>query len=172
MKKLSKTTLILGAYIVVSASFMLQVRNWLFRVLGDFVMLNCLRASFTLIFILTIIYAAKIHLSLFRFCLISFIFILGYLFSRWQPYFSEKTHVLTYGLLGYLAVRDLTDTKTKLRFENIALAVLFVSLISALDETFQCILPYRVAEARDFITNIISAILGISLFSTLKSLAF
>lgn len=163
-KRLSKITVGWGAYIVVSAAFMLQVRSWLFRVLGDFVVINCFRLCFVLIFIFTVIYAFRMRLSLFRVWAILFIFILGYLLVLWQPYFSEKAHVLTYGLLGYLTSKDLLDTKRKLQFKNIALALCFVSLVSALDEIFQGILPYRVGEIRDFTTNIMSSTLGIGLW--------
>jgi len=86
----------------------------------------------------------------------------------WQQFFSEKTHVLTYGLLGYLATNDLVDTRRKPQFKYIAETVIFVSLVSALDEIFQGILPYRFAELKDFITNIISGVFGIGLFLIFK----
>lgn len=106
------------------------------------------------------------RLSIRGICAIACIFILGYLFSMWQEYFSEKTHVLTYGLLGYLAMRDLSGEGEELK--RIAAAVIFVSFISAMDETFQRILPYRYGELKDFITNIISGALGITLFKVVK----
>jgi len=167
-KRLSKITIGFGAYIVISAAFMLQVRNWLFKVFGDFVVVASFRLGFILIFILTLIYAFRIRINLFKICAIVSIFVLGYLFSIWQEYFSEKTHVLTYGLLGYLAANDLIDTKSRLRFKYIAETVIFVSLVSALDEIFQGILPYRFAELKDFITNIISGTMGIALLFTLQ----
>jgi len=168
LKKLSKITIGLGAYIVISAAFMLQVRNWLFKVFGDFVVVTSFRLGFISIFILTLIYAFRIRINLFKICAIVSIFVLGYLFSMWQQYFSEKTHVLTYGLLGYLATNDLVDTKSRLRFKYIALSIIFVSFISAADEIFQAFLPYRFCELKDFITNIISGALGTALFFALK----
>lgn len=165
LKKLSKITIGFGAYIVISAAFMLQVRNWLFKVFGDFAVVTCFKSLFILLTTLTIVYAFKIRLSIFRLCATASIFVLGYLFSMWQPYFSEKTHVLTYGLLGYLAANDLIDAKRSLQFKYIAGAIIFVSFISASDEIFQRFLPYRFGEIRDFITNIISGALGITLFS-------
>ena len=167
-KRLSKITIGLGAYIVISAAFMLQVRNWLFKVFGDLVVVTSFKLGFILIFILTLIYAFRIRINLFKICVIVSIFVLGYLFSMWQPYFSEKTHVLTYGLLGYLAANDLIDTKRNLQFKYIAGAIIFVSFISASDEIFQGFLPYRVCEMRDFITNIISGVMGITLLFALR----
>jgi VanZ family protein len=167
-KGLSKITIGLGAYIVVSAAFMLQVRNWLFKVFGDLVVVTSFRFCFILIFIFTFRYAFRIRLGLFKICATASIFILGYFFAMWQPFFSEKTHVLTYGLLGYLATNDLVDARSNPQFKYIAQALIFVSLVSALDEIFQGILPYRYAELRDFITNIISGFLGIALLFTLR----
>ena len=168
LKRLSKITIGLGAYIVISAAFMLQVNNWLFKVFGDLVVVTSFRLCFILIFLLTLIYAFRIRLGLFKIRAIVSIFVLGYLFSMWQPYFSEKTHVLTYGLLGYLAANDLIDTKRNLQFKYIAGAIIFVSFISASDEIFQGFLPYRVCEMRDFITNIISGTLGTALLFALR----
>lgn len=168
LKRLSKITIGLGAYIVISAAFMLQVRDWLFKVFGDLVVVTSFRLCFIFIFLFTLIYAFGIRLDLFKICATSSIFILGYLFSMWQPYFSEKTHVLTYGLLGYLAANDLIDNKSELQFKYIIGAIILVSLVSALDEIFQGILPYRFAELKDFITNIISGVMGIALLFALR----
>lgn len=167
-KRLSKITIGLAAYIVISAAFMLQVRNWLFKVFGDLVVVTSFRFCFILIFLFTLIYAFRIRISLFKICATASIFILGYFFAMWQPFFSEKTHVLTYGLLGYLATNDLTDARSKPRFKYMAQALIFVSLVSALDEIFQGILPYRYAELKDFITNIMSGVLGIALLFILR----
>lgn len=147
---------------------MLQVRNWLFSVLGSSVVVNCFRLSFVLIFVSTIIYALKVHLGIFKVLITFFIFVLGCLLAMWQPYFAEKTHVLTYGLLGYLSAKDLTQSKRTPALKSIILALSFVSLISASDEIFQRFLPYRVGEIRDFMTNVISGSLGIALLFTLK----
>lgn len=142
---------------------MLQVRNFLFKVFGDFIVVTAFKLIFISIFILTIVYVFRKGLNLHKICAISAVFSLGYLFAMRQPFFSEKAHVLTYGLLGYLAANDLIDSKRSLRLKDLVLAALFVSLISALDEIFQGVLPYRFCEARDFITNIISGALGITL---------
>lgn len=168
-KRLSKITIGLGAYIVISSAFMLQVRNWLFKVFGDLVVVTSFRLCFILIFLFTLIYALRIRLGLFKICTTTSIFILGYFFAMRQPFFSEKTHVLTYGLLGYLATNDLADARSSPQFKYIAQAVIFVSLVSALDEIFQGILPYRYAELKDFITNIMSGVLGIALLLALQN---
>jgi VanZ family protein len=167
-QKLSKSTIGFGAYVVVSAAFMLQLRNWLIRAFGDPAVMACFRLFFILIFILVVLFVSRRYLSLFKTCVVSVVFILGYLLAMWQPYFSEKTHVLTYGLLGCLAAKDLIDPKRIFKYKNIMITVCFVALISALDEIFQGFLPYRFCDTRDFITNIISGALGISLLLGLR----
>jgi len=167
--RLSKATIGFGAYIVISAAFMLQVRNWLFGVFGAFLVVNCFRSFFILVAVSTTLSAYRRRLGLFKVCAAFSIFVLAYLFAMWQPYFTEKTHVLTYGLLGYLAAGDLVSARRKRQLKNIILAAAFVSLTSALDEIFQRILPYRVGEVRDFITNIISGSFGIGLLLIFKT---
>ena len=72
----------------------------------------------------------------------------------------KKVHVLEYGILGYLAFRDLSKRNKKI-FKDILLAFSFISLIGIMDETFQGFLPYRVREIRDVATNVVSGLLGI-----------
>ncbi len=168
-KRLSRLTVGLGIYIVISAAFMQQVRDLLDNIFGKSNVLNFVRLSFAVIALLAIWQAFKIRLSRLRICAISCLSVLAYLFSMWQPYLSERVHVLTYGLLGFLAMKDLIPAKGKLWVKNLILALSFVALISAADEIFQAILPYRVGEIRDFITNIISGVLGMALLLTLKT---
>lgn len=88
--------------------------------------------------------------------------ILSFIFAWRQPYMVEKAHILEYGLLAWLAMRDLSDNKGLLKA---ALSTfVFISLVGSLDEGFQKILPYRVFEVRDILTNIISGIIGIVVF--------
>ncbi|MBN1912833.1 MAG: VanZ family protein [Candidatus Omnitrophica bacterium] len=168
---LSALTVGLGLYIIISAAFMLAVRNWLFKVFGDFWVNFSFKASFVFLTSGVMTYAFRIRLGIFRGCLALCIFVLAFLFSMWQPYFSEKTHVLNYGLLGYLSAKDLVTRKTNPALKSVSLSLLFISLISASDEIFQGFLPYRVAELRDFITNIISGFFGASLLFAMNKKA-
>ena len=166
--RLSGLTIGFGIYIVISASFMLQIRNWLFDVLGDSVVIISFRAFFILLSLAGLLYSLRINLRLLRVCAVIAIFIVSFIFSLRQPYFSEKTHILTYGLLGFLALKDLLGPKSRARLKSIVLALGLAALVSASDELFQSILPYRVCEFRDFLTNLISAGFGISLMLALN----
>ena len=87
----------------------------------------------------------------------------GFIFAWRQPYMPEKAHVLEYGVLAWLTMRDLYIGKTG-RLKKILYSFIFVSAIGCLDEGFQKIIPWRYFETRDILTNIISGILGIALF--------
>jgi hypothetical protein len=161
--KLSSITLGYAAFIIISAAFMLGVRNFLFCIFGDFTMNAYVRLSFVFFGVIAIICAIKKTLSFARITMILSLFILTYFFSAWQPYFSERSHVLTYGLLGFLAARDLLAAGKNMFTKNLFKAIIFAALISGADELFQSLLPYRVCDFRDFVTNDISAIFGIAL---------
>lgn len=90
------------------------------------------------------------------------ILVSGFIFAWQQPYLVEKMHVLEYGLLGWLSLKDTSKHNTLKR--AVFLAILFVLFIGSLDEWFQKLLPYRVGEMRDVYTNLISGILGIILY--------
>jgi VanZ family protein len=92
------------------------------------------------------------------------ILITSFLFGWQQPYFVEKMHVLEYGLLGWLAARDLRRNPRSNIVLTILFSILFVLLIGSLDEGFQRLLPYRVGEIRDVITNVVSGSFGVILF--------
>lgn len=157
--KLSKLTIGYGLYIIISASFITKVWTFLEKLVG----LNnkeILRIATLVIFsVLIFIYILKLRRGFLKLFANFLVFSLALIFSWWQPYFPEKLHVFEYGLLGWLATRDLN--KDKISINGILLAVLFASLIGALDEGFQRLLPYRVGEIRDAITNVISGSFGV-----------
>lgn len=160
MKYFSKLTIGLAVYIVISASFMLQFRNFLVKTFGG----EVIKSAFIFLFFLTALFyiwhILRMKIPASSIICSVFIFVPAYLLISKQPYFTEKIHVLEYGILGYLALRDLLEKNKKI-FKNILLAVSFISLIGILDETFQRFLPYRVGEIRDVATDIVSGLLGI-----------
>lgn len=160
--KLSKFTVAYGLYIIISASFMQQVWEFLEKIFGK---PNLTAGAISLSFLIAILilsYIIKIHFSLWRIFVNLGIMGLGFIFAWRQPYFVEKMHVLEYGFLGWLSTRDLNKSRGLIKV--ILLAILFVFLISALDEGFQKLLPYRVGDVRDVITNVISGSFGVILF--------
>lgn len=163
MVKLPKFSLFLGIYIVISAYFTQQV--WLAlktafgqKALTIFFIFLCLWL------ISAIIYKSiKSGVDIKKLSLICAICVSGFIFALKQPYATERAHVVEYGILGWLAMRDLSEENKNILI-NILCAFIFVLIIGSLDEGFQKLLPWRVFEVRDIATNVSSGILGIILF--------
>lgn len=160
--KLSKLTIVFGFYIIVSAAFMRQAWEFVTVQFGAPLAKAFCVALFVVAVSLILVRAFKPRRSFIKSICSIIIAAVGIIFAWRQPYFVEKMHILEYGLLGWLSARDFRDNPS--RIKQVMAALLFISLISALDEYFQKILPYRVGEIRDFITNVVSGILGVSLF--------
>jgi len=153
---------------VVSASFMLQVNLWLTSKVGDPLLARAFWAAAIAAATISLAYAAIARPFIIRICAVILIFSLAYILGLWQTYFEERTHILMYGLLGFLAMRDLAGSGKALKFKSIALSMAFTAVISALDEAFQLILPYRFGEMKDFYTNVLGAALGVALFLAVR----
>ncbi|MFH0738872.1 MAG: VanZ family protein [Candidatus Omnitrophota bacterium] len=159
--RISKLTIFLGIYLIASAAFSRQLWEFIQGVLGKH---NAHIAGVTFlvgfaIFVLAVTFKARLNILR---LLVRVLVIASAFFFAWrQPFFVEKFHVIEYGLLGWLACRDLN--KNKVSFKNIILALLFASLVGVLDEGFQKLLPYRVCEIRDMLTNIVSVSFGVLL---------
>lgn len=159
----SKLIMAFGLGIVISASFMLQLRSLVVRTFGDetLVILYVLLCLLTITMYVLRLTRKKMRLS--GIVLSVLIFWLAFLLMACQLYFAEKLHVLEFGLLGYLTLRDMFKATSQVS-KNIVVAGLFVIAIGLSDEGFQRILPYRVFEFRDIATNIVSGFLGLILY--------
>jgi len=163
MKPFSRITIGLAILIIVSASFMLQLRNYLVATFGDDAVKLGFSVLFSLIMLSYLSYIFYKRVPVQRIALSLIVFEVAYLLISCQPFFAEKLHVLEYGILGYLALRDLFKTDKHL-FRDIIYVLCFVLLVGSLDEGFQWFLPYRMFEVRDIVTNVLSGSLGIIKF--------
>jgi len=160
--KPSGLTVVFGLYIIISASFARQLWELIQRLIGRHnaqVAVIVFLAGFAAFSLASLL---KARFNIFKFFIKLAIVALAFFFSWKQPFFTEKFHVAEYGLLGWLACRDLN--KSKIALKNVVLALLFGSLIGVLDEGFQKLLPYRVCEIRDMLTNTVSVAFGIILY--------
>lgn len=163
MEKLSRFTIGFAAYIVISSIFMFQVRAWLIERCGENFILLSFKMVFLFVSVPVIVSAVRKNRQFLKASALFLIFSAAYFFSMIQPYISEKAHVLSYGLLGSLASRDiLKDTPVSLR--KIILITSFIFLVGFADETLQAFLPWRVCDARDVITNLLSGLLGFCVY--------
>lgn len=88
-------------------------------------------------------------------------FALVYLYLlKYQCQFpAERLHLMEYGLLAYLFYRALrNDFPSKKAY---VLGFLFASVFGFFDEAIQYVLPNRVFEIRDVMTNVMAAGLGL-----------
>lgn len=85
---------------------------------------------------------------------------------KYQCHFpAERFHLIEYGLLAYLTFRALRfDFPRTMAY---GLAFLLTSAFGILDEGIQYLLPNRVCEFRDMMTNVIASGLGLVVVSVL-----
>ncbi|MDD5166195.1 MAG: VanZ family protein [Candidatus Omnitrophica bacterium] len=161
--KLSKFSLFLGAYIIISAYFMRQVLDTWRIIFGKNTIILSFILLSTWVMFAALYRSIKIKFNLGKIALIFGICAMGFIFAWRQPYLSEKAHILEYGLLGWLAMRDLAAHKTTIS-KSVLYTLIFIAIIALLDEGFQGLLPWRVYETRDIMTNLLSGLLGSALF--------
>lgn len=159
----SKGTWLYGILLVVSASFTLQIYKFFERLVGKETLKLYVYVMFILVVIFVLIHSIKIKPSFFQIVFILLSFILSLNLVIFLPYTGEKTHVISYGLLGYLSMKD-TACKNMNFFKSLFLAFMFALFINILDESFQRILPNRFGEIRDVINNIWCTFVGIILY--------
>lgn len=160
--RISKITIYVGLFIIISASFMRQVIGFIQARIGNegvAILMGLMMISACLAFF---IFVTKKRVHAIKTPVLILVLIAG-LILAWQVKFpAEKIHVLEYGILGWLATRDLI----KVRRRNTAaiLACVFCIAMGILDEIFQGILPYRVYDVRDIVFNGLGGAWGVILY--------
>ena len=157
----------MGVYLIFSASLMLRVNLWLTEKVGDRFQVALFWSVFLAVAAAFVIYALFKRLGVRRTVAVFAVFSACYLLSRMQAYFSDKTHILSYGLLGLLSMRDMARPGGRFRLKGLLVAFGFVLLISSLDEIFQSFRPGRTGDIGDVLTNAVSGALGMCLFSAI-----
>ncbi|MEW6557359.1 MAG: VanZ family protein [Elusimicrobiota bacterium] len=157
---LSKLTIGLAVFIILSASFTRYILNFLYKNVGK----NNLQISAVLVFavvgVLFVGYLIKASIPKTNLFIIIVLLLSGLVCSQFIKIVEERIHILEYGLLGWLAVCDVVD---KQRHKTFLYAGGFVFLVGMLDEGFQYILPNRVCDIRDVVFNTIGGLWGIIL---------
>ncbi|MBN2483482.1 MAG: VanZ family protein [Candidatus Omnitrophica bacterium] len=161
---LSRFTLSIAVFIIVSASFMRQIVDWVRNNLldekGVGVVIICLAMAIVLALLISL---SKKKLSFLRLASILIVIAAGFLVMARLELAVEKVHILEYAFLGWLTLSDTTRTHSK--SEGTCIAVIFCAVVGIIDELFQAVLPYRFYDARDIVFNLIGAIEGILLYS-------
>ncbi len=161
--RISKVTLIFGLFIIVSAAFMGQVGSFISEKLGK----PYFELLIGILFLLTatglILYLKRAGLGKIKFPVFLAVFMAGSLFAWHLDILVERIHLLEYGLLGWLAMRDNLRAEKKIIKASI-FSALFILGVSIVDEIFQWWLPYRWGDVRDVVINEVGGVWGMSLF--------
>ena len=166
--RISKITFIFGLFIIISASFMGQVGSFISEKLGE----PYFELLIGILFLVTaaglILYLTRARLGKMKLLIFIGVFIAGFLFAWHLDILVERMHLLEYGLLGWLAIRD-TLRKKKGIVKASIFSGLFILGVSIVDEAFQWWLPYRVGDTRDVVFNEVGGLWGMSLFLISKA---
>lgn len=163
MKRISKTTIFIGLFIIVSASFIRQLADFLKAHLGEvgfIILIGLILAGMGLAFLIFIIRNSP---GLIRSLMVVLILIVG-LALAWQIRIPvERIHIVEYGLLGWFSGRDLIERNRKIK--GMILVCIFTAIVGVIDEVFQAILPYRYYDLRDIGFNSLGGLWGLVLYS-------
>ena len=159
---MSKITLFYAAFIVVCACFIVNFWGYLGSILGKRTVELTALVALGIMACAIVAYEAMHHFNTPKFYTMLLVIGLALLFISKIDIFVEKLHLVEYGLLGWLCMKDLTHKHVI--YKNIIYTLLFTSLISALDEGFQRFLPGRVGQLSDVMLNLASGGFGIAAF--------
>jgi len=161
--KVSRNTLIWSLFIITSAFYMRQVLNFLFSNIGKTGVGVILLVLFLGIGIILFLEIFKKRFPLWRIVLFIVVLFLGYIYAFKMRILEEKIHLIKYGILGWLAIKDFSKIKKEI-YISILFSILFVLVVSSIDETIQYFLPYRVGDLRDVGFALIGGAWGVTLY--------
>lgn len=163
---LSWATILWALFIILSASFMRQLLDLLLLILSretiGILLLILLMASAALVLPSTHKLQSK-RRKLLVLVLLGSLLLLAASMSIQE----ERLHIFKYTLLGYLCRRDMTLILDKNRGWGSLFIAAFGLVVSAADEGFQALLPYRVGDPRDLVFDFFSYLVGALLLTLL-----
>jgi len=165
--KFSKKSLSWAGFILLSSFFMRQVLNMLTETIGR---KGVGMFIFSLYGSSGIFFTAKAVLrkiSLWKIAALCLILFFGYRYAAGMKILEERIHLIKYGILGWLVMRDNSERR-KFRI-GFFVSLVFCSGIASLDEMIQWFLPYRVGDLRDVGFGFLGAMLGSLLFLILDA---
>ncbi|MDH3347335.1 MAG: VanZ family protein [Desulfobulbaceae bacterium] len=167
--KISWFTACYAAYIIISASFMRPVLNFIRAHLSGSGLFVFVWLIFGAVF-LPILYLIKKQLierkKYLRLALLILFIGLGLGYALTIPVAEERFHLVLFGLLGFSAAHDNIKSKPWLQC---LIAALFCVSVAGLDELFQYFLPDRVGDPRDVLFGAVGGIWGLLIYLVLGS---
>lgn len=164
--QISKLTIALGVFIILSASFTRQILNFIKAHSGGKGVSFLIDAAFIILFVSILFFAMRDKSKSINILFSIIVLVIGTVLAWQIKITEEKIHILEYGILGWFAARDLMKANTKIK--GSLLACIVCVMVGVLDEVFQAVLPYRYFELRDIGLNGLGGIWGITLHLTGK----
>ena len=159
---ISKFTLFLALFIIISASFTRQIMDFIKASIGGQGFLYLIATMAGILGLFFLICAIRNSYRLVKVLIFVVIWSIG-LVLTWQIEIpEERIHILEYAVLGWFSVKDLNRKSKKVRASF--LACVYCVIVGILDELFQAILPYRFFDWRDVIFNGAGGGWGITLY--------
>lgn len=160
--KISNITIFWAAYLIISPVFMRQVLNFILKLLEKSGLAIMLWVLFLLGGGVAFFYLYKTRPAIWRIFLFLGIFAIGLFYASQIKIVEERMHLINFGLLGWLIVKDISRFKKGVK--KIGLSFLFCIFIATIEETLQLWIPNRVAQVSDVLLAVMGSIWGISLF--------
>ena len=162
VSKLPWLTIVLGTYIIISASFTKQLLDFVKTYIGTqgFSVL----VSLILIVLTLLLFIFKIRKKgrLINTLVFIIILIIAIILILQLEIPEEKMHFVEFGTLGWIAGRDLIKRNKKTK--RAILAFVICILVGILQESLQLLLPYRYFQWRDILFNNLGSTLGLILY--------
>lgn len=165
--RFSKLTIFIALYIIISASFMFQLLEFLRTHIGQQGLKILVGLGLTISASAFWIYAILVNIKRRSFSLPGTLVIAMVLTMimvlAWQiQNFAERIHIVEYAILGWFAAGDLVKVNKKTR--GAISACLFCAAVGLMDEIFQWILPQRYFDLNDIIFNTLGGVWGTILY--------
>ena len=160
-KHISKITVFIALFIIVSAYFTRQLARFAKANLGETGFLIIVIFCFAILGLISVVLIILRNPTF----LTAFIFIgtllIGTALSLQLRPSEVKIHAIEYAVLGWFAAKDFLRANRKIK--GAVLALFFCFIVGVLDEVFQLFLPWRVYDTMDILLNSGGALWGIIL---------
>ncbi len=153
---ISLISAIYSIYLVVSASFMRYILNFINSGMKNFLPLSIFISVLFAFFFLSLFFFLIARKKFINLLFLMVIFVLIVLYTLSFEIIEERIHILQFGLLGFLVSLD-----NKNRWYLFPL--IWVFTITTIDEVFQFYLPNRVGDIRDILFGVVGGMFGIIL---------
>lgn len=160
--RISKLTIFIGLFIIISASFLRQIMDFIKVAVGEGGFILLIGAAGTIFLVSFLILIIRKRPSFLKFSIFIIALITGMWFCWQLKIPEEKIHLLEFAVLGWFASRDLIKTNRKVK--GIIFALAFTLMVGVLDEVFQGILPYRYFQWFDIGLNSAGGLWGVILY--------